>query len=269
MEKTIRSVTSCFSRKRLTSSSWFWKKITPISERDVINYSLISLLLSTPFIFCDTTQKIEKPFLEAVKETLEDRYTDNIENIYRITIKTILQTMVNSFDKNWHHLLWTFVIWINSHLHPWTATFTLYCVTTESKFTTKACTTSSSERWHLMTSTVGLLDKTISIVSSFVWFSHLLIPKCLLSRPFSYDDMNNDETIESCSLSWLKLDSWHIKQGLVRHLVPKALSIQWSFQDYQETLQQTTWNDDNDDSFHDSMTMLTLNSTRMMFICLA
>jgi len=43
--------------------------------------------------------KIEKPFLEAVKETLGDRYTDNIESIYTITIKFILETLVKGFEQ--------------------------------------------------------------------------------------------------------------------------------------------------------------------------
>ncbi|XP_003738429.1 neuroglobin-like [Galendromus occidentalis] len=40
---------------------------------------------------------IEKPFLEAVKLTLGDRYTDNIENIYNTTIHFILETLVEGF----------------------------------------------------------------------------------------------------------------------------------------------------------------------------
>ena len=45
-------------------------------------------------------QKIETPFLEAVKETLEDRYTENMENIYKIIIKFILQTLVDGYEGN-------------------------------------------------------------------------------------------------------------------------------------------------------------------------
>lgn len=48
-------------------------------------------------IFC-IFQKIEKPFLEAVETTLGDRYTSNVENIYKITIKFIIETLVNGFD---------------------------------------------------------------------------------------------------------------------------------------------------------------------------
>lgn len=36
---------------------------------------------------------MKEPFLEAVKITLGDRYTDNMETIYRTTITFILQTM--------------------------------------------------------------------------------------------------------------------------------------------------------------------------------
>lgn len=41
---------------------------------------------------------IEGPFLAAVSETLGDRYTDNIENIYKITIRFILETLVEGFE---------------------------------------------------------------------------------------------------------------------------------------------------------------------------
>lgn len=42
--------------------------------------------------------KIETPFLEAVKTTLGDRYTENIENIYKITIKLIIQTLADGYN---------------------------------------------------------------------------------------------------------------------------------------------------------------------------
>ncbi|KFM56743.1 Neuroglobin, partial [Stegodyphus mimosarum] len=42
--------------------------------------------------------RIERPFLEAVQDTLGDRYTDNMENIYKITIRYILDTVVKGFD---------------------------------------------------------------------------------------------------------------------------------------------------------------------------
>lgn len=42
--------------------------------------------------------KIEKPFLEAVEMTLGDRYTENVENIYKVTIKLIIETLVNGYN---------------------------------------------------------------------------------------------------------------------------------------------------------------------------
>lgn len=41
--------------------------------------------------------KIEKPFLEAVQMTLGDRYTENVENIYKVTIKLIIETLEKGF----------------------------------------------------------------------------------------------------------------------------------------------------------------------------
>lgn len=48
--------------------------------------------------FVISLQRIERPFLAAVQETLGDRYTDNMENIYKITIRYILDTVVKGFD---------------------------------------------------------------------------------------------------------------------------------------------------------------------------
>lgn len=45
------------------------------------------------------SQKIEAPFLAAVESTLGDRYTPNVENIYKITIKFILETLIEGFEK--------------------------------------------------------------------------------------------------------------------------------------------------------------------------
>lgn len=45
--------------------------------------------------------KMEGPFLEAVKEVLQDRYTENMENIYNIIIKLILQTLADGFEKDY------------------------------------------------------------------------------------------------------------------------------------------------------------------------
>ena len=43
-------------------------------------------------------QKIEGPFLRAVKETLDDRYTENMENIYKMTIRFILETVIAGYE---------------------------------------------------------------------------------------------------------------------------------------------------------------------------
>lgn len=45
-------------------------------------------------------QKIEQPFLQAAKTTLGDRYTPNIENIYKITIKFILENLVKGYEES-------------------------------------------------------------------------------------------------------------------------------------------------------------------------
>ncbi|VDI74170.1 Hypothetical predicted protein [Mytilus galloprovincialis] len=41
---------------------------------------------------------IEKPFLDAVKITLSDRYTDNMDGIYKITIKFILENLTKGAE---------------------------------------------------------------------------------------------------------------------------------------------------------------------------
>jgi len=43
--------------------------------------------------------KIEKPFLEAVKTTLDERYTDNIENIYKVAIHLVIETLIAGYEK--------------------------------------------------------------------------------------------------------------------------------------------------------------------------
>ncbi|CAO1426685.1 unnamed protein product [Diamesa serratosioi] len=50
--------------------------------------------------------KIEKPFLNAVSATLGDRYTENVEGIYNITIKFIIETLVEGFSnsQNGHYV---------------------------------------------------------------------------------------------------------------------------------------------------------------------
>ncbi|KAI8432430.1 hypothetical protein MSG28_004824 [Choristoneura fumiferana] len=42
--------------------------------------------------------KIEQPFLEAAKTTLGERYTPNIENIYKLTIRFILENLVKGYE---------------------------------------------------------------------------------------------------------------------------------------------------------------------------
>lgn len=44
------------------------------------------------------SQKIEQPFLEAAKTTLGDRYTPNIENIYKLTIRFILENLAKGYE---------------------------------------------------------------------------------------------------------------------------------------------------------------------------
>lgn len=51
------------------------------------------------FLLIFFLQKIEKPFLSAVASTLGDRYTDNVENIYKISIKFIIETVVDGFNR--------------------------------------------------------------------------------------------------------------------------------------------------------------------------
>lgn len=43
-------------------------------------------------------QKIKEPFLDAVKITLGDRYTENMESIYQIAITFILQTLCEGIE---------------------------------------------------------------------------------------------------------------------------------------------------------------------------
>uniref|UniRef100_A0A914VJJ8 Globin family profile domain-containing protein n=1 Tax=Plectus sambesii TaxID=2011161 RepID=A0A914VJJ8_9BILA len=43
--------------------------------------------------------KMEEPFLYAVKLTLDERYTDNMDAVYRIVIKLILETMEQACRK--------------------------------------------------------------------------------------------------------------------------------------------------------------------------
>jgi hypothetical protein len=43
-------------------------------------------------------QKIRAPFLDAVKMTLGDRYTENIENIYQISINLVIETLIEGYE---------------------------------------------------------------------------------------------------------------------------------------------------------------------------
>lgn len=56
------------------------------------------LILTVTLLY--SLQKIERPFLLAVKDTLDDRYTENMENIYKLTIKFILETIAEGYEKN-------------------------------------------------------------------------------------------------------------------------------------------------------------------------
>ncbi len=42
---------------------------------------------------------MEEPFLYAIKLTLDDRYTENMEQIYKIVIRLILETMAKETEK--------------------------------------------------------------------------------------------------------------------------------------------------------------------------
>lgn len=44
-------------------------------------------------------QKIETPFMVAVSQTLGDRFTPNVENIYKITIKFIIENLVEGYER--------------------------------------------------------------------------------------------------------------------------------------------------------------------------
>lgn len=65
---------------------------------NLTKFSYIYLLIF--FLFPFFLQKIEKPFLSAVQTTLGDRYTENIESIYKITIKFIIETLVTGFENS-------------------------------------------------------------------------------------------------------------------------------------------------------------------------
>lgn len=45
------------------------------------------------------SQKIERPFLEAVQLTLDERYSENIEKVYKITIRFIIETVIQGYEQ--------------------------------------------------------------------------------------------------------------------------------------------------------------------------
>jgi len=57
-------------------------------------------------------QKIEKPFLEAVKATLDERYTENMESIYKIVIHLIIETLVKGYEKG----PWTSILFFSNYI---------------------------------------------------------------------------------------------------------------------------------------------------------
>ncbi|XP_045773923.1 neuroglobin-like [Maniola jurtina] len=54
-----------------------------------------------PGFKAENFMKIEQPFLEAAKTTLGDRYTPNIENIYKMTIRFILENLVKGYEEEY------------------------------------------------------------------------------------------------------------------------------------------------------------------------
>ncbi|KAL4714208.1 hypothetical protein ACJJTC_002845 [Scirpophaga incertulas] len=51
-----------------------------------------------PGFKADNFWKIEQPFLQAAKTTLGERYTPNIESIYKLTIRFILENLVKGYE---------------------------------------------------------------------------------------------------------------------------------------------------------------------------
>lgn len=71
--------------------------LTPIGVKAVSNIIRKYTVLATCLNYL-LFQKIREPFLEAVKITLGDRYTENMESIYKIAITFILQTMADGMQ---------------------------------------------------------------------------------------------------------------------------------------------------------------------------
>jgi len=53
-------------------------------------------------VFFDILQKVREPFLEAVKLTLGDRYTEYMANVYALTIDFILKGLRDGYQDNNH-----------------------------------------------------------------------------------------------------------------------------------------------------------------------
>jgi len=50
--------------------------------------------------YCWSVQRVEEPFILAVKEELGDRFTISVETIYRTTIRYILSTLTVEFRQS-------------------------------------------------------------------------------------------------------------------------------------------------------------------------
>lgn len=62
-------------------------------------YAPLVIIINFPsFFFTLHLQRIEKPFLDAVEQTLGDRYTENVDGIYKVTIKFIIETLIGGFE---------------------------------------------------------------------------------------------------------------------------------------------------------------------------
>ena len=86
------------------------KKFQFMFEISFLDHIIYLNLLLRPLL---CPQKIEKPFLTAVETTLGDRYTENVENIYKITIKFIIETLIKGYD-NANATTWKTTDWRTS-----------------------------------------------------------------------------------------------------------------------------------------------------------
>lgn len=71
-------------------------KLTYPSPLPRYNFHLIESLLTTYLFY----QKIEQPFLKAVKQTLDERCNETIEEIYKIAIKLIIETIADGYGED-------------------------------------------------------------------------------------------------------------------------------------------------------------------------